>query len=626
LAATAIALAIATRFVDREPSSGKRAAARANVLLRLAPEEIDQVVIEKAGTKTVLTKREGFWYFTEPQEDRVDTVAFLSLLDKLNHLGVVDTITGDDVEMTDEQIGLRGNGAIRVTLSGENGQGGGKVEEVITLGSESPRTDSIYVRRDSGGGGTFVVAGNPRAWLENPLELLRDRRVLGVPVEAVVQLVIHRATGQVALQRRVTPPLQDWALIEPIRAWANREVLDQLLASLGALRIEEVVVDGVADEPVPVPLPGNAAVLLFQVHGVEKPLTVYLKEVAEAGEGSAPLVEVRVSDRPLVYRLRTDLLTKLPESANDLRDRTLARIPMQYLDTITVQSRIDPLVYLKADRSAENPAWTVKLNNKLVPANFAEVSALVNAVNDAAIREFTSDSAENPADYGLNPPARRVIFNLLFPGAPLPDGSPGQVREISRVLNLGWREGDEERLYANFEGEPYVYQLDPSFVTHIPTHPIKWRSLSVLTFNPMHLKSITREMPEKENLKLDYDYRRDQWAASRSGVEITASLDIPSARRLRDRLGSLTASGWYLSLGPAYEALETPTAQFKIVTVELDRATNEPIEVTKVLKFAPASANLYFGRIEGAPDVFFLDHEVYRDLIRPVTTARFSNP
>jgi hypothetical protein len=45
-----------------------------------------------------------------------------------------------------------------------------------------------------------------------------------------------------------------------------------------------------------------------------------------------------------------------------------------------------------------------------------------------------------------------------------------------------------------------------------------------------------------------------------------------------------------------------------------------------MLKFAPASANVYFGQIEGSPDVFLLDHETYRDLIRPVTTARLSKP
>jgi len=626
LAGTVIALAIVTRFVDREPSAGERAAARANVLLRLDANGLDRIVVEKGGAKTVLVKREGFWFFSEPQTDRVDATVILTLLDKLNHLGVVDTITGGESGMSPGQIGLEGDTAIRVTLSGKAGEKGDEIEEIIVLGSEAPRTDSIYASREGSGGGTFVIASNPRAWLENPLETLRDRRVLGVPVGSVVQLVIRQSTGQMSLQRRVTPPLQDWALVEPLRTWANREALDQLLTDIGAMRIEEVVADGVAGEPVPSPLPEKSALLQFQVYGVEQPLTVYMEEIEAAAEGGSPLVEVRVSDRPLVYRLRSDLITKLPESANDLRDRTLARIPMEYLDTITVQSRIDPLVYLKADRSSENPVWTVKLNNKLVPANFAEISALVNAVNEAAIREFTSDAVENLADYGLNPPARRVIFNLVFPGAPLADGSPGQVQQMSRVLNLGWREGDEERLYANFEGEPYVYQLDPSFVTHIPTHPIKWRSLSVLTFNPMHLKSITREMPEKENLKLDYDYRRDQWTASRSGVDVTSSLDIPSARRLRDRLGALNASGWYLSLGPAYQALETPSAQFKLVTVELDRATNDPIEVTQIVTFAPASTNLYFGRIEGSPDVFFLDHETYRDLIRPVTTSRISNP
>ncbi len=626
LAGTVILLAILTYFVDRAPVAGERAAARANVLLRLDPAALERIEIEKAGAKTVLTRRDGFWFFTEPQEDRVDAKEILSLLDTLNHLRILDAITGENETMSDQRIGLSGDTAIRVTLTGGTGKEGREVAETIVLGSESPRTDSLYARREGDGGGTFVVAGNPRPLLEDPLLALRDRRVLGVPVEAVVGLVLRQADGRIALQRRVTPPLQDWTLTEPLRSWANREALDRLLTDIAALRIEEVVDDGVADESIPNPLPGKSAVLRFQVYGVETPLTVYLKELEPAGEETPPLLEVRASDRPLVYRLRSDLLATLPDSANDLRDRTLARIPMEYLDTITIQSRIDPLVYLKADRSAENPTWSVKLNNKLIPANFAEVASLVNAVNEAAILEFTSDTAENLAEYGLNPPARRVIFNLIFPGAPLEDGRPGQVQNLSRVLNLGWREGAKERLYANFEGEPHVYQLDPTFLNHIPTHPIKWRSLQVLTFSPMHLKSITREMPGKENLTLLYDYRRDHWEASRSGVDLTRSLDIPSARRLRDRLGSLTASGWYLSLGPAYQALETPSAEFKIVTTELDRATNQPREVTQMLTFAPASTNVYFGRIEGSPDVFFLDHETYRDLIRPVTTARISNP
>lgn len=626
LGGAVIALAIVTYFVDRKPETGKRAAALANVLVRFEPEGVERIVIEKGGAKTVLMSRNGFWFFSEPEEDRADAGIVLALLDKLNHLNVVDTIAGDEAGLSPEQLGVTGDEAIKVTFTGPGEAGSGTpVNDTVIFGSVAPRTDSIYARREGDDGGTYVVDGNPRPWLEDPLESLRDRHVLGAPVGAVVQLVIRRSKGEMSLQRRIMPPKQDWALVEPLKTWANREVLDRLLTDVGALRIEEVVKDAAPGEPIPNPLPEDAAVLQMQIYGVEQPLTVYLKEV-EAKEGELPLIEVRASDRPVVYRMHSDILTKLPETANALRDRTLARIPLEYLDTIMIQSRIDPLVFLKADRSTGNASWEVKLSNKLVPANSGAVATLVNAMNEAAIQDFTSDSAEDLADYGLNPPARRVIFNLVFPGPALPDGSPGQVQEMSRVLNLGSKEGDEARLYANFDGEPYVYEVDPTFANFIPTHPIKWRSLSVLTFNPMHLKSITREMPEQENLKLNYNYQRDKWDASRSGVDVTPSLDISAARRLRDRLGSLTASGWYLSLGPAYEALQNPSAQFNIVTTELDPARGDAIEVTYLVKFAPSTTNLYFGQVEGSPDVFFLDHEAYRDLIRPVTTSRLTNP
>ncbi|MDP4849624.1 MAG: hypothetical protein NWQ95_04680, partial [Verrucomicrobiales bacterium] len=111
LAGTVIALAVATYFVDREPSAGERAAARANVLVRLDIDGLDRIAIEKGGMKTLLVKREGFWFFSEPQEDRVDATVILTLLDKLNHLGVVDTISGGESGMSPEQIGLSGDTA-----------------------------------------------------------------------------------------------------------------------------------------------------------------------------------------------------------------------------------------------------------------------------------------------------------------------------------------------------------------------------------------------------------------------------------------------------------------------------------------------------------------------------------
>ena len=481
LAVIAVALGIVIAIVDHEPDVGERAAALANVMLRFEPESINTITVEQGTEKTVIVKQGVGWFFAEPEQDRVDAGAVAVVLDQLNHLNIVDTISSAESEMTPAQLGLKGDKAIKVTLEGTRGEKGKeKVEHTITLGIDTPRTNSIYARRPDDEE-TFVVDGNPKPYLGQPVVTMRDRKVIGAPVEAIVELVLRNSTGQIAMQRRVTPPLQDWALSEPLKTWADREKLDELLAALGGLQIEEVIDGEPGETDIPNPLPEDAAVVQMMVYGFEQPLTLYLKQVEEGTEEQPPLIEARMSDRPGVYRFRGNILEELPDSAAEVRNRTLARIPIQYLKEIVIQSRIDPMVRLRSERMSEGIRWDVSINNRLMPANLAEVTALVDGVNSAEIINFTSDSAGDLVKYGLLPPARQVVFSIEYPGEPDAEGNPGPSQEVNRVLNLGWKEGDEQRLYANFEGEESVYELDPSFVSFIPTHPIKWRSLSVLT-------------------------------------------------------------------------------------------------------------------------------------------------
>ncbi|MDF1740549.1 MAG: DUF4340 domain-containing protein [Verrucomicrobiales bacterium] len=624
LGVSVIVLAIVIHYVDREPEVGGRAAALANVLVRFDTELVDRITIEKGVKKTVLVGQAGTWFFKEPEQDRVDARIAAAVLDQINHLTIVDEIVEGEAGLGELEMGLSGDNAITVTISGPKEKGAGeRVENKITLGVAAPRSNTIYARR--GGEETnFVVDGNPRQWLEQPLAMLRDRRIVGAPVDRIVQMVIRQSTGEIALHRTITSPPQPWAIAKPIQTWAGVEKLDELVAAISGLEISEVIRDADPAEPIPNPLPENAVVFQMMVFGFEEPLTLYLKQVSD-GDGGPPLLEARVSDRPAVYRLNSTFLDELPENANDLRDRTLARIQLPYLDTIVVQSLIDPLVYLKNEPSSGGMNWSVKINNKLVPANFAEIASLVDGVNSAAIRDFASDSGEDIASFGLAPPMKRITFKMKYPGMPLEDGSPGQVQEVDRVLNLGWKKGEEQRLFANFEGEPFVYELDPSFVSLIPTHPVKWRSLNVLTLNSMRLESITRDKPGVEKLKLTYDYKRDAWGAFSNGVDVGPSLDIASARRLRERLGGLTAQGWILSLAPAYEALQTPDVTFSIVTEELDPATGESNPKTYTVKFADSGASVYYGQVEGVNDVFYIDRSAYGDLIRPVTSSRAIN-
>jgi hypothetical protein len=615
LAVIAICLGIATAVVDRKEEVDSASAA--NVLVRFSQEDVSRVVIEKGPSRTVIQRNGTQWFFSEPEQDRVDAGVVKALLDELNHLTVLD-VMGEDESQTPTQMGVEGDQAIRISVSGKP-EKGDPIKEEFVLGGEAPRANSIYA---SEGERTVVVDGNPRPWVEQPLTTLRDQRLISAPVETIVQLGIKRSTGELAVQRKLTPPQQNWALIEPVQVWASPAKLDELLAELANLKITEVVSDVPSGEEIPNPLPDDAAVLQIRVFGIEKPLTVYLKQIeAPPVEGAPAMIEARVSDRPSVYRFPSTILTKLPAEADELRDRTLARIPEQFLESIWIQSRIDPDVILRSAPTNEGLRWDVSMNNKLIPANGSQVSELVAGVNEAVIQDFASDLGTDMAGFGLLPPARKITFNLKFPGPPNPDGSAGPQQTMQRVLNLGWKDGDEQRLFANFEGEPYVYELDPSFVSLFPTHPLKWRSLNVLTFHKIHLESITREIAGAEKLKLDYQYQTDTWTANRNGMAVP-TLDRAAANRLQERLGSLSCNGWYLSAANAHRALQTPGVTFSIVTKELDPARGEAVRKTHRIILAGTGGDLYYGQLEGSPDVFILSHEKYRDLIRPVTTSR----
>ena len=92
LGVTALALGAAIHRVDHAPVSGSRAAELARVLLRFEPEAVEQITVERGVEKTVLTKRQGAWFFSEPEEDRADATVALALLDRLNHLGIVEDL------------------------------------------------------------------------------------------------------------------------------------------------------------------------------------------------------------------------------------------------------------------------------------------------------------------------------------------------------------------------------------------------------------------------------------------------------------------------------------------------------------------------------------------------------
>jgi len=632
---TAIGLAIYIGVYERSDiaSTGDNQSSSGKILANFDSQSISRIVIESRGTTTELKRHTIYWIFSQPVNDRASAQTVNSVLDQLSHLAIQDQLRPAELinspELSDEALGFGEDDAVRVSLF-QNDEAGKDIEtpvSVLILGKPAPLTNALYARVEGDpkrAAQTFVVSGAPRQYLTDPVDALRDRTLLGIPTDQVIRVVVRTAGGDVEVTRKITPPQIDWTLTKPLQTRADSEMIEGFLNRLSGLQIADVLEENAPSSTLPSQVPSGAARVDINVHGWDQPVSLYLSERPDddktAASGADPQAQqliARVSTRPGVYGIRSSLLTDIPDSPAEFRDPHLARIPAQYLHRIAIVSRTDPNVQLFSENSAEGVRWYSARSGLKDRANVDRLKRMLNAINEGRVLDFIQIEPGELEKYGLKSPELRIVFNF-YPqptaaGAEPPANTQGQ----QRILQFG-RNTDENTLFANFVDEPWVYQVDPTIRSTIPSHPLKWRDLKVLNFNLIGLKKIELDRRGTPPLSLNYDYATDTWSGEESGVQLTpGALDVSRTMLLARTLGSLTAIDWITNLQTAYQLLDEPALTISITRREIDPLTNTMKAVTEKLRFAEAPVGGYYGNIVGTPDVFLIDRETYRDIVIP---------
>ncbi len=633
-----LSLGIYISFFERNQSTQVTQTDTARVLARFDPADISQIEIRHKSWNVTLNRTETSWRFEDPITDRADPKAINTLLDLLSHLTVRDEIKASELggeDLNDKALGFDGRHALSVKLSGA-----GELPPVeLRVGTTAPLSNTIYARpsgTDNKDKSTYVVDGNPRQYLEDPIASLRDRNLLDSPAELIVRIGIRTADSEIELRRKITPPVTGWTLTKPLQTRANADLVDNLISRLKSLKVEEFL-DRSAGPVRKQEIPEKGAVIDIQLFGVEKPLQLILSPAPEEAPGTddavpdAPLLTAELSDREGVFRVRSALLESLPSGPNLFRDPYLARIEPQWLKSIIIESRVHPRVVLVQD----GQRWYSHRNAKKENANLERVERLIRAFNEEKILSFVSDSVSDLEPFGLDQPFLKLAF---ISDTPQPESKkaeePSQTTpgagEVQSVLQFGRKEVTD--LYVNYVGQPYVYSLDPTFLnTNVPTHPLKWKSLRILNFNEFSLRGMARRRPDTPNVDLVYDYTRNSWEGRQGDEDISSRLDGRALSELSRLLGSFTIEDWVLSDGEAMQSLTTPALEIDVTLEEIDPAINEPRPVTHTLRFAPAGTGTatrsnYYGQIDGSPDVFLISWETFGQLIRPITKVSAQPP
>lgn len=626
LAGIAIILSTVIHFVDRPAAVSTKG--KGNMLARFEPPLVDEVIVKSSsGTVRIEKNIEGEWFFTEPITDRIDPSAMSAMLDQLNHLKILDEINRAEIGGTDQisagDMGLDSAGLIRVEIANSNPDTDIEAKEFSTallIGIEAPLNNAIYARVPDDGektdGGVAVVDGNPRKYLVDPIETLRDKKLLSLQPERLVKVVLKTATGDIEVMRKVTLPMVPWTLMKPTQTRANAEVLEELVSGIGAIRVVDVLEDGEA-EAIPNPVPDDALVFELMFFGMELPVTLLLKQHYDQGksvesEDGKPVLEASISNRPARFLVESELLAKLPKTASAYRDLHFLKVEPLAQKRIIIRSRTQPEIDLQSVPTQSGLQWSVMINGRLQPANQGNIAKMIQAVNDAQVVEFVSESQARLPEFGLDRPATQVTFQS-YP-------SEGQTEQDGlKILQLGRKADEETKLYGNVIGRPYIYEVPQDLQSAIPTHISNWKSTKLLSFSQFNLKEIIRVRAGEPTIKMKYDLKKNAWDVTKDGKDVSKQLNDNVATTMLTRLGSLTATGWVVSLGGPTQKLKTPSTIFRIKLIEFDPAIGEEAPVEHKLEFAPSNSEaLYYGRLDGSPDVFHTDSKTYNELIRGV--------
>ena len=506
-----------------------------------------------------------------------------------------DTFSKDRIKRT----GLNGT-SIELSVSG-----GGKKLATCKVGTRTALENSVYIAIPHPKNGELIHAARlpfaelaksqgPAAkkfdfltMLQTPAEAWRDPALIRLKADRVRRITFSAGTGLMEFHRDSGRP---WELTKPLQTRASDERINAVLAAL--LHIDARPA-GKVQATTSGALPGMK--VSIEADGLSQPVELSLQP------GADPEAEIlaTVSDRPGSFILPGKAAAVWKLQPNDLREPRLAAIDATAVTAVRIRNAAHPEVVL----NKQGETWMLTRFGKPAPANQGRVSQLFGELNAAQIREFASDAPTNLEPFGLHQPFLELEWS-----------------EGGKPTLLQFGVNAENRVFCRYDHEPFIYRINPSVLSAIPADGVKWQGLGILNLSTLAVRRIVIAEGDSPAVTLHYDPQTNTWKGEIAGKDITAQIQNDKANALLNKLVSLGAETWVTDRTAGYEALKHPSLTVQILVIDPSKPDAPPTPHT--LLFAstnpgqPSAA--CYGRLDGNPDLFLLNHDQYREIVAPV--------
>jgi|GEM_PF-2525453 len=612
--------------------------------------------LAESETKGVAKTR---WKVTGTVEDRADTDWVAGLIEAACSLHILEEISSEEVESSDfdlKEFGLDESATV-LSLTDRKGD-----RYTVQVGTSGAMNDTVHLRSVENGTSlagraaskaqpVYLVASIVRDLLQFEPDQVRDRLLWGGSPDLTRHIVYRGKQGELTFERETLDDF--WKIVRPLQTDADDDAIEGLLALIGSVEAEAFIGPDKIQPAEPDPsdvvtlvlgetaTDENAVTLSFwevlndtdSTPATATPTVAVVADVAGASpsvkvvsveEADAEPVEsedyvlpdrprysndrkvyARVSNRPIPMEVDSRLMTALRYNTNDLRNRRLARLNEEGIGAVLIETPSG----LPVDLVRSQQGWVLRRQERFELASPARLKRLFTAINEQEILDFASDSASSLTEFGLDNPALVVSF-LSGPGGP------------GERLLLG---GDRGRVFAHWEGDPFVYRVDSEILNEIPSQAVKWKDSGVMRFSIFSLRALRISPGMAAPTDLRYDFQTGAWSLKRGGTDVSDLVDPSQAEALVAQLGSLQAVDWLAEGGVGFAALKEPELVIDVTLQKPDAGGGPNGEIINLrLSFAKTgeqasggSAELYYGTVDSVPEVFLIEKSVVDQLASP---------
>ena len=427
----AIALGAGVYYFDWKKGNEKKPDADTSkpAFTSLQPSDVTSLTIshpsQPASAPLRFEKQGTDWRISQPVSTEADQPTAAGLVDQVAFLRVAQTEPG-----TEDRRKAYGLDPAQLSIEFQLANG---TKHSIQLGNADFTNENVYAVID-GGQSVSLLPQLLATAAGKSLDDMRDRTVLHLSVDQVNSVELKNSSGDVAISKEPSKDSAAWKIQKPQAVAAGHDSVDSLLQAVSNAKMVSVASE----------TPEKLA-----QYGLAKPAITFSASDAKGAkltlivgkkDGSAYFAQD--TSRPTIFRIDSDLETKLAQKFGDFRDKQVLHADVSSLQRLQIQTASASFTLSRKPNDAEEWQFDAPADRKgKTAASWKVLDPLGNMQADEVIDHPTAAQLAQ-----LSKPAVQITLT----------GKDG------KVLNLRVSKLTGDAAYAQADGDPALYKIKKS--------------------------------------------------------------------------------------------------------------------------------------------------------------------